>query len=835
MKKGVKRIHSLSEDVRSSVSSCQVIVDLSIVAKELLENALDAQSTVIEICFKNYGMDSIEVSDNGKGILIQDLECLAKQHSTSKIREFEDLDSLSSYGFRGETLHSLCTLSHLQITTTTEELVPQATRITYDHQANIISKEIVSSHKGTIVRAEQLFYSLPVRRKEFERNHKHDFQRALSLLQSYAIISTGIKLQVTHQLPNKYNNIYIFPMLIIRQKIIHFSTHGNAYIKENITTLFGIRLFSTLMQIDYNIMVTINISGFISKPAYGMKSLNNIKQYIYINSRPCLLQQVTKTIREVYRILVFFTFFLIYLDRYDVNVSVDKRTIFLHHEKEIVSSLKSNLITSFQNALEEIDQNAIFLSQITDCKTSNISPNKNLEKMGVNPTNNILKCSKIMSDKNSHQISEKPNVQEESLNDILDSCGHLSVDESKDNILSLEKDTTKSLYVEKLISDNVTQFHEKSDIQNISVCVEREKQTPVYQRASNINSILSDSNNEFSSPIRENLNDNHNKQEDKGKNKSLHDYFQKAQDKIDNTTTISQTNDSIVYKISESDVLKTKKRSQDSIKNKEKKDSYLNVKWLYKYEYQTLSTRITTSKKQIEENFSKHLLNRSSYSKIESLDVSNISREQSENQLSLTLSKKDFFSMKIIGQFNLGFIIVSLPSNEKDYDSNLFIIDQHASDEKYNFEKLQMKTIIESQPLVKPCKLNLTVIDEITVIEHLDLLKKKGFKIELDHSKKPGEKCKLLSLPQKSGIIFGTEDLEDMISKLQENPQKDIQCTKIKNILASKACHSSVMIGDSLSENTMKNIVQHMGEMDNPWNCPHGRPTIRMIGKISKI
>ncbi|EMR10834.1 hypothetical protein PNEG_00980 [Pneumocystis murina B123] len=76
-------------------------------------------------------------------------------------------------------------------------------------------------------------------------------------------------------------------------------------------------------------------------------------------------------------------------------------------------------------------------------------------------------------------------------------------------------------------------------------------------------------------------------------------------------------------------------------------------------------------------------------------------------------------------------------------------------------------------------------------------------------------------------------DLEEIISNLQENPQKDIKCSKIRNILASKACRSSIMIGDALVLSTMKNIVKHMGEMNNPWNCPHGRPTIRMIGKIS--
>ena len=86
------------------IQSGQVIVDLNSVVKELVENSLDAGATSIDIRFKNQGLDSIEVSDNGKGISPDDYETIALKHYTSKLSSYEDLTSLQTFGFRGEAL-----------------------------------------------------------------------------------------------------------------------------------------------------------------------------------------------------------------------------------------------------------------------------------------------------------------------------------------------------------------------------------------------------------------------------------------------------------------------------------------------------------------------------------------------------------------------------------------------------------------------------------------------------------------------------------------------------------------------------------------------------------
>ena len=105
------RINKISKDVYNKICSGQVIVDLSSIVKELVENSIDGGATRIEIRLNQYGQDSIEVIDNGYGINKNDFDFVAKKYSTSKISQFEDIDYVSSFGFRGEALSSICEIA----------------------------------------------------------------------------------------------------------------------------------------------------------------------------------------------------------------------------------------------------------------------------------------------------------------------------------------------------------------------------------------------------------------------------------------------------------------------------------------------------------------------------------------------------------------------------------------------------------------------------------------------------------------------------------------------------------------------------------------------------
>jgi DNA mismatch repair protein PMS2 len=204
-------------------------------------------------------------------------------------------------------------------------------------------------------------------------------------------------------------------------------------------------------------------------------------------------------------------------------------------------------------------------------------------------------------------------------------------------------------------------------------------------------------------------------------------------------------------------------------------------------------------------------------------------QDESEQLLTLTVSKKDFKDMKIIGQFNLGFILVI--RDNKD----LFIIDQHASDEKYNFEDLQRNTIFDSQRLIQPKGIELNSMDELTVLENLDIFNKNGFKVKIDENSRPGFKISLESLPLSKKTIFDVSDFNELIHLIKENPNNSsVRCSKIRSMFAMRACRKSIMIGQTLNMTTMTKVIRNLGTLEKPWNCPHGRPTMRHLMELKQ-
>ena len=229
--------------------------------------------------------------------------------------------------------------------------------------------------------------------------------------------------------------------------------------------------------------------------------------------------------------------------------------------------------------------------------------------------------------------------------------------------------------------------------------------------------------------------------------------------------------------------------------------------------------------------------------------------ETAEERLSLTVSKVDFARMRIIGQFNLGFIIALRPRDSSSSSSDdVFIIDQHASDEKYNFERLQATTIVQNQRLVQPQHLLLTAIEEEIIIDNEAALVKNGFTVSIDTSgvAPVGQRCSLLSLPMSREVTFSIDDLEELIVLLAESPTSDLvpmskssfatlspsksvpRPSKVRKMFAMRACRSSIMIGKTLSVRQMDELIRHMGEIDKPWNCPHGRPTMRHLAGLGE-
>lgn len=211
---------------------------------------------------------------------------------------------------------------------------------------------------------------------------------------------------------------------------------------------------------------------------------------------------------------------------------------------------------------------------------------------------------------------------------------------------------------------------------------------------------------------------------------------------------------------------------------------------------------------------------------------------QSEDELNQLLHKADFPKMEIHGQFNHGFIVASL-------GDDLYIIDQHASDEKYNYEQLCAKYVARPQPLVRPIRVAMEADEAMLALEHAAELRAHGFIVQRVcdtassvRSDEQQAACNAIAVAVASVPIlpYDTVVPEDVCELSAQLLQYNAIVKPLKAVwhsMATKACRSSIMIGAVLNDKMMRSIVDHLGTLDQPWNCPHGRPTLRHLGSLA--
>ncbi|KAF8340350.1 histidine kinase-like ATPase [Cantharellus anzutake] len=337
------------------IASGQVIVDLPSAVKEIVENSIDAGATSIEVRFKDYGVKSIEVVDNGTGISPKDYNALGLKHCTSKLSRYEDLSTIGSFGFRGEALSSLCAVcDSVVITTATSAEAPIGTTLELERDGTLRSSEVkIARQRGTTVTASGLFVPLPVRRAELTRNVKREFAKALNLLHSYALLpcvveNDGIRLSVSNQSEGG-------------KKVVQFRTSGSPDLNSGVSSLWGPKCLTELVPVNLNFIIEpeksllkqtdnkeieVSVNGLISKFSHGSGRATSDRQFFYINNRPTNSPKVQKVFNEVYHSFNInqYPFVLANIslptNSYDVNVSPDKRTIFLHRESTLLTSIK---------------------------------------------------------------------------------------------------------------------------------------------------------------------------------------------------------------------------------------------------------------------------------------------------------------------------------------------------------------------------------------------------------------------------------------------------------------------------------------------------------------
>lgn len=189
------KVIQLSDELSNKIAAGEVVERPASVVKELVENAIDANSKVIEIDIEEAGLSSIRVLDNGEGMETDDCKRAFRRHATSKIKDENDLFRVRTLGFRGEALPSIASVSHLEIKTSIGEgagthLILQG--------GNIISEQKSSSRKGTEIIVTNLFFNTPARLKYMKTVHT-ELGNITDVVNRIALAHPEVSIRLRHQ------------------------------------------------------------------------------------------------------------------------------------------------------------------------------------------------------------------------------------------------------------------------------------------------------------------------------------------------------------------------------------------------------------------------------------------------------------------------------------------------------------------------------------------------------------------------------------------------------------------------------------------------------------
>ncbi|KAJ8898622.1 hypothetical protein K2173_004235 [Erythroxylum novogranatense] len=907
-------IRAINKGVVHRICAGQVILDLSSAVKELVENSLDAGATSIEIVLKEYGQEWFQVIDNGCGISPNNFKVLALKHHTSKLADFHDLQSLATFGFRGEALSSLCALGDLTVETRTiNESV--ATHLSYDHTGVLTSERKTARQVGTTVTVKKLFSNLPVRSKEFCRNIRKEYGKLISLLNAYALIAKGVRLVCTNAAGKSAKSVVL-------------KTQGSNSLKDNIITVFGMSTFSCLEPVYVQLSNCCKVDGFLSKSGQGCGRSLGDRQFYFVNGRPVDMPKVSKLVNELYKgansrqYPIAIMKFTVPTKECDVNVTPDKRKIFFSDESSILLALREGLqqIYSSSNACYSVnnfdecagptnhpqsysphDKSCLLSMQLPagDSDSGDIQTGKHIPqdssplKTGQDRSHSLHIDRTFVPDIDEkfkmkdftlrlHDIKKTDNLLKSNSRQLKTHVVDITEENAPPPFKVTELDTYRSrntISTSCSLQSTLNKFltiNKRKQEDNSAVLSEvpvLRKQTLRCQPTENdfVNHCL---DREFS--------DNHHQIEDFGEvseaQPSKYLRVDKNNDKFGNSPPSSGNNNGgnpeedptqmekpllltsmasvdspskSLDEICDDPVIRTPPiQSNDSVIDPSVSSSQKICSKL-QFSLRDLTTRRQQRLLRLRSNCFSGVMKIQSHRSYAaaSLELSQPDNEERKagalaaaiTELERLFKKQDFCHMKVIGQFNLGFIIGKL-------DNDLFIVDQHAADEKYNFERLCQSTILNQQPLLRTLELELSPAEEVVASMNMGIIRKNGFTLEEDLQAQPGHRFKLKAVPFSKNTTFGAEDVKDLISTLTDGQEEcsiigsykmdtvDSVCpSRVRAMLASRACRSSVMIGNALGRNEMQKIIEHLADLKSPWNCPHGRPTMRHLVDMTSV
>ena len=778
----------LDELTINKIAAGEVIERPASVIKEMVENSIDAGATNITVEIKNGGISYIKVTDNGKGIAQDDLEIAFERHATSKIRSAEDLNTVTSMGFRGEALASIAAISKVELVSKTKE---QDTGYKVVVEAgDVLEKEETGCQNGTSITVRNLFFNTPVRYKFLKKDYTESgyIEDAITRI---ALVNPNISIK-----------------LINTGKTV-IQTNGSGNLKDVVYSIYGKDVANGINETTYK-YEDITVTGVVGKPQIARSNRSN--QLFFVNKRYIKDKTLSAATEQAYKGLIpigKFGFVILNIEmnpaKVDVNVHPAKLEVRFQEESKVFQAiyhtikdtlLKSELVANTEKPSNQIERTAESFEERLKNIRENAKQNEGLFSFRKQREKQIEQYTNEESKIKTNVAEAKPEIKQE----------NMSV-EPKTEKIGNPLNTSDILLQLKQMKEKM-----EEEIKNTSTLKEEKEDYKLENSENDVNGKI-DNNEDINVDDKLNENDNDNSEEkvnikvnsdEENTNKEEQENANLKQEKNiseEKNETIDDAN-AIIENIDDPEIQKEfeeiKGKMQDLNDNPQVVSEDFNE--MYAKLFGRVPIQEETENKEQEE------------STTDAVDIikDNISVFEGQEE-----AKKPEY--KFIGIVFKTYIILEI-------DKEMYILDQHAAHERIMYEKVKKNYYSEeskdSQMLLLPDVITLTHKEMDIAKENIKMFEQAGFSLE----EFGDNTIKLTGVPT---VCIDLDTKELFLETLDEinTVARTAKQEKEEKFIATVACKAAVKANMALTEQEVDSLMEKLLELPNPFTCPHGRPT----------
>lgn len=324
-------IQRLSDVLAQKIAAGEVVTRPEAVVKELVENSIDAKAQTVTVVLKDAGKTLIQVIDDGMGMSREDARLSIERHATSKLHTIEDLERLQTFGFRGEALAAIASVSQFEL----------RTRRAQDELGTLIEveggifrrAEATACDEGTAISIRNIFFNVPARRK-FMKSEATEFKHIVDAVTKAALAHPEVR------------------FILVSDADVVFDLPALRPLPERIEQIFGGRLRSSLLPVE-SVSSMLHVHGFISAPSFVKRV--RTEQFVFINNRPVQAKSISYAIASSYEHLIekgAFPSCFLFLDidpsKIDVNVHPQKLEVKFEDERAVMDEVRRALQETLQ-------------------------------------------------------------------------------------------------------------------------------------------------------------------------------------------------------------------------------------------------------------------------------------------------------------------------------------------------------------------------------------------------------------------------------------------------------------------------------------------------------